>query len=716
MVRSFAAGRIRVFRFWNLLLLVSLFLFGPALNADPIASSTPTVQGGLLDLRDWLPARGSVALAGEWEFFPGKLLAADSPEATRGELLTVPGLWNAVGTDSESGTMGSFGCGTYRLRLLLPEDVGSLALRLQDAATAYRLYVNGRLSASNGTVACAVEDYAPRYLPVITMPSNLRSASEGENEILLHVANFVHSKGGQWESIQLGYAAELFAQRERAVWTDLFLTGSFLTMSLYHFGLFLLRRTDRSSLFFGILCLTILVRLLVTGERLMFQNFPDFPFWLGQQLEYLSIYLATPAFAMFFWTSFRQEMHRSIVLITLVIHALLALSVLLLPQAIYSQTLMVFFVSAFLLTPYGTTFLIRATTRKRDGAFAALLGFVFFTGAAINDILASENAISTPLLLPVGLFLFIFSQSFMLSLRFSLAFRSVEQLSAGLQLTTRDLQETNSAYARFVPAQFLSLLNKDSIRDIRLGDQIQSEMTVLFSDIVDFTGISETLTPKENFDFLNAYLSRMQTPIGENHGFIDKYIGDSVMALFPRNPTDAVQAAVDMQIAIREYNHQRMEQGFQPIGVRIGVHTGSLMLGTIGSSERMEGTVISDSVNLASRLEGLNRKFGTYIMISEQTLNGLTNPGDFQIRRLGRVQVKGKREHVRVYEVFNGLSPVLADLLNETRENFEAGLSAFERRDMASAVRCFEGVLDVHPGDEASRLYLNECSRRAPTG
>ena len=136
------------------------------------------------------------------------------------------------------------------------------------------------------------------------------------------------------------------------------------------------------------------------------------------------------------------------------------------------------------------------------------------------------------------------------------------------------------AYQRFVPEQLLRNLEKECILDVKLGDQVQKEMSILFSDIRSFTTISESMTPEENFRFVNSYLSRMGPLVREHHGYIDKYIGEAIMALFDRSPDDAVQTSVEMLTTLREYNEGRLRAGYEPIRIGVGVNTGMMMLGT----------------------------------------------------------------------------------------------------------------------------------------
>ncbi len=152
------------------------------------------------------------------------------------------------------------------------------------------------------------------------------------------------------------------------------------------------------------------------------------------------------------------------------------------------------------------------------------------------------------------------------------------------------------SFARFVPKQFLQHLGKASLLDVRLGEAVQSEISVLFSDLRDFTNLSESMSAPDNFALMNSYLARMEPVIQAHGGFIDKYIGDAVMALFSREAYDAVHAAVAMHQALHAYNDDRHMRGREPLAMGIGIHSGPLMLGTVGSPDRMETTVIGDTV------------------------------------------------------------------------------------------------------------------------
>jgi class 3 adenylate cyclase len=271
------------------------------------------------------------------------------------------------------------------------------------------------------------------------------------------------------------------------------------------------------------------------------------------------------------------------------------------------------------------------------------------------------------------------------------------------------LAELNQAYERFVPRQFLQFLNKDSIVDVQFGDNVQQKMSILFSDIRSFTTLSETMTPEDNFKFINAYLSRMEPAITDHNGFIDKYIGDAIMALFSGQADDAVKAGIAMLHQLRIYNQHRQNSGYPPIRIGIGINTGGLMLGTIGGVSRMDSTVISDAVNLASRIEGLTKYYQVPLLISHHTFSRLSDPTNYAIRLIDKVKVKGKSELVTVYEVFDADLPEIKAAKLATLQTFTEAWYFYNLKAFAEAKKRFAEVMRVNPQDQVANIYLNRC-------
>ncbi|MEG5000309.1 AAA family ATPase [Microcoleus sp. B4-D4] len=274
-----------------------------------------------------------------------------------------------------------------------------------------------------------------------------------------------------------------------------------------------------------------------------------------------------------------------------------------------------------------------------------------------------------------------------------------------------NLTELNQAFERFVPRQFLQILDKESILDVKLGDQVQQDMSVLFSDIRDFTTLSESMNPQDNFKFINAYLSQMEPAIIENQGFIDKYIGDAIMALFSGEADNAVKAGIDMLHRLSEYNQHRTASGYVPIKIGIGINTGSLILGTVGGKNRMDSTVISDAVNLASRIESLTKQYGISMLISNYTFQSLSDSNQYAIRLIDRVKVKGKSKAVSMFEVFDADPPETYEGKLDTRTRFEEALILYHCQKLRDAERLFAECLRHNPTDKAAQIYQQRCTQ-----
>lgn len=269
--------------------------------------------------------------------------------------------------------------------------------------------------------------------------------------------------------------------------------------------------------------------------------------------------------------------------------------------------------------------------------------------------------------------------------------------------------DLTDAYGRFVPHQFLSFLGYESITEVKLGEAVELEMSILFSDIRDFTTLSEQMTPAENFKFINRYLSQMESSIVENDGFVDKYIGDAIMALFAGGADQALNAAISMLKTLENYNQQGTDL---PIKIGIGINTGSLMLGIVGGQHRVDSTVISDAVNLASRIEQLTKNYDVSLLMSHHTFFKLNNPENYHIRLVDKVKVKGKSEWVTIYEVFDSDPPTQRAQKLVIKPRFEEGVLLFQKNDFAKSQQCFQDCLQQVPQDRISQIYLERCAQK----
>ncbi len=268
-----------------------------------------------------------------------------------------------------------------------------------------------------------------------------------------------------------------------------------------------------------------------------------------------------------------------------------------------------------------------------------------------------------------------------------------------------ELARTNAAYERFVPTEFLHFLKRDRITDINLGDNIACQMSVMFTDIRNFTTLTEQLTPSESFEFLIEYFSAISPPVYDHGGFLNQYSGDGMMALFSEHPESAVKAAIGIQSVTSRLNASGIRSKGRQIDTGIGLHLGDLVLGIIGHEHRRTGNVVSDAVNLASRIENLTAHYGIRIATSRDLLDRLPDPERYPHRELDLVLVKGREMPVAIYEIFAGDDPEMIDLKSASRPDFSAGISAFRAGRFSDAVGLFSRVLSANPRDEAAANF-----------
>lgn len=275
------------------------------------------------------------------------------------------------------------------------------------------------------------------------------------------------------------------------------------------------------------------------------------------------------------------------------------------------------------------------------------------------------------------------------------------------------------SFKRFVPFEFLALLEKKSIQAVNTGDNVSLDMHVMFTDLRDFTLMSEGMGPEAVFALLNEYLAVMEPQIASVNGFINQYQGDAIMALFSGEADGAVQGAIRMWDALSTLNKGRANRGESPLRIGTGINSGRLLLGAIGSKERLDSNVVGDAPNLASRIESMTKVYGAKVLISGSTHVHLSRPAEFTLRELDRVIVAGKTEPVVVYELLDVDSTKLREQKVGSAGRFAEGLRCYRTGEFRDARLLFAECLVKAPLDEAAALYLGRCAEliaRPPAG
>ncbi len=285
----------------------------------------------------------------------------------------------------------------------------------------------------------------------------------------------------------------------------------------------------------------------------------------------------------------------------------------------------------------------------------------------------------------------------------------VEKIEAEKQ-NIDQLHKINSASNKFVPNAFLNFIGKSNILEATLGDHIEKNVAILFSDIRNFTSISEKLSPKDTFHFVSEFNKGIGPIISKNNGFINQYLGDGIVAIFPVSSDDALNAAIEMKKYQNELRIRNLENNKFEVEIGIGLHYGSIIMGIMGDEERLDATIISDNVNLAARIESLTKIYSCSILFSDAFNTQLTQESYQFIRYLGRTTIKGKEKQVGIFECLDYLNPMQLKLKQDTDGLFKLAVQLMSENKLDEALFYFNKILEVSPTDKTIQALIFRIS------
>ncbi|MBC7381791.1 MAG: PAS domain S-box protein [Bacteroidia bacterium] len=405
------------------------------LSCNKVKNISPVVKQGVLDLSSWdFEKDGSIKMDGEWEFYWNRLYAPEDFKnniAEHTSYIQVPGTWNEQKVTSQP--LPGKGFGTYHLKIKLNHSYDILGIRTSGAASAYKLWVNGKVIASNGKVSAIAGQMIPQYLPVLTgMVVNAE-----ELEIIVQVANNFHSKGGLWDTVELGKLEQLMKEREHTTVYELFLIGIMFILFIYHIWIFLLRKSEKIALWFGLLCFTLLLRTIVTDERFLYVLFPGFNLNFGLRLEYICLSMGSLLYGVFVYYLFPLDFSKKVLKIALGLTIIELVIILFTNTEFYTSLLLWYQVSVIAIAFYLLVIVSpKSIVHKRFGAIPFFISILILIACVVNDILSSRLIIQTIYLTPFGFFLTILLQAYILASRISFAFGTMEK-------STEKLSEMN---------------------------------------------------------------------------------------------------------------------------------------------------------------------------------------------------------------------------------------------------------------------------------
>lgn len=658
------------------------------------------VQLGQLDLRTFSWKTGkAISLHGDWKFYPHEL--GEFSTDVSHSYLPVPALWNDV--PLRSGIEDGKGYGTYLLDILLPSESQIYSLYLPEVRTSFRITAGNRVLLSG----------FPGKDKKTTIPSaqgqSFTFVAKDQIQIKIEVSNFHHKEGGLPNAPIFGTAETVQNYILAESTMDITLTGALFMFGLYHFILFFYRNKQREAFYFGFFCLVFAIRLPFVGSKTIYAMFPNIPWELVIYVEYASVFVLGILFLWFIDGLFPRFIETKLIrYFSAFVQFVLVYGLIIKPE-FYTEFEFVFQVLGVVYAVFLGIRLYQMVAKGLPDSHIFFLGYLILFFGFVYDVFLAYTGEGESSLSQIAVFLFFGVQSTIVTLRTARTFQKKILLKEEFETINEQFILTNRFYSKFIPRDFLTHLGKESIEEVKLGDSSEREMTVLFADIWEYWDIIYSIPLENRILFTNSYLGRIGPCVRKNHGFIDKYIGSAVMALFDGGIQNSIKAAEDIQWELERYNERRRGFGYLPLHAGIGIHSGDTMLGILGEEERLESTVISDTVNLASRIQGLTKKYNARILVSLTSLMLHEDLDTIPYRILDFVRVKGKQETVMIAEVLIPGIDSISDQKIAFREQFEAAIFDYERADFVSALNGFRDVHQNNPEDIAAQIYIERC-------
>jgi len=522
-------------------------------------------------------------------------------------LVDVPGSWNSYRLD-EPFSSGA-GAGSYRLLVkgLNPEK--TYGFHVYDlCSNAFSIFVNGK---NVITVGYPSEDYT-KTVPDLSMElAYFKPDKNGEANFVMHISNFVHRNGGAWNAISFAEQEYIDARFRKQLNYGFLCLGALLTIFLYQMFLFIFRKLDFGSLYLALFAITILIRLIVTPVSLIEYFSPNLPYGASLKLEYVALILGPMLFTMYMSRKMRKMLQPLIVKIICTIGLILGIVVFSANAYVANRFVPIIQTYTVITCLYIFMMMILSFLRKPSLETGLMVVAVVVTiTAAIHDIAALTNIyiiLSSTSFISYAFIIFVFIQTLIIARQQEKSHKSVIRL-------TESLSQANERYSRFVPKEVLSLLNKKSLTDINPGEWISQKATLLCFDIKQFSSKTEYLAPKEIFEILNLILGKISPVVREHGGFIEKYLGDGIIAIFPKDGIKAFDCAIKIQQIIQELQPELVEKNLPKISGGIAIHYGKIVLGTVGNSERLNQITVSKDIETVIKLESLTRFCGFNII------------------------------------------------------------------------------------------------------
>lgn len=603
-------------------------------SAQSGEASYPIVNG-IFNIEN-LGASEVIDLKGDWVFVPNQFVPPDEDFSQYERFEHIHISWYQY-TRPEP----VYSYATYAVRIKNFASEGVYAVKTGSVASAFTAYFNGKEIFRSGQVGTSKETEVFNWdSAFMVLPTN--GLTEGT--LVFHVSNYHDRLPGFLKPVEIAFYSTLISAKNKDVLTFIILAGFLLAVGVFFISLYIFYPKEKSSIFFGMLCANFSLRICCYDEFLITRIIPQINSILLFKLGYATFPL-TLIYASFFIHELFGSTKRRILWIILLPAFLYTAINIFAPMQVSANLLIYAQIYIFSVAIYDCIIVIIAAFKRDKSAYLFLLALLFFFLVAVRDILISNRIIEGEFLSQLGVVALLVPMAV-------IVLRYFKTSSDNLISITKKIELTNAALAKFVPNQFMNFLNKKHI-DIRLGDNILKDMYIAFIHL----GIYKVLdTEQDRLNVLQIYNKALAdiNPIIEKHnGFIDKYLAEGLMVLFYGSAEDTIDCMLEIKELVQKENFEREINNMQKIKLASGIHYGKLMIGTIGEAARMDSTVISDAVNIASRLHFYALKKETEIFISKAVKDNINRDDTphIEFKHSGLIRFRGKEEPISIYEV-----------------------------------------------------------------
>lgn len=623
-------------------------------------------------------------LRGGWSFWWKRFVTdihADIPDSWA----PLPGSWASVGVADK------FGFASWGVTVSGLDPKKTYAICVGQTLSACSIVVNGIPVAGAGKNGSSKAEEIPEWKSIL---GRFEPHADGTADIILQVSNYRDRTGGTNSSVYVGEASLLARMQDAQKMADVFIFSILAVMGLFFLMLFVSSPINRYFLWFGLFALMAGFRALCYDGFVLLDFFPALPWTVFFRIGYLTVPVLVICFLGLVTNLYPSVQKRKVALIAMAPFIAYVPVILAAPEVLVSLLLFPVQLCAIAAMALGMYSIFRAALRRESLAWPIFASFSLAILAFLYDILVSMWLIPGYSFGPVGSCGSLFAGAFLVLDFYSTSFERTRELS-------ERLQSANHALKKFVPADVLALLDRESFAEVRAGDEAEVEMAILSADIRSFAAIAERLEPAAVFAFLNEFFGLAGPIIRSNAGFIARYEGDGFLALFPHGAESAVRTAVQIQSAISGRN--RAHPGRPQLTVGIGIDVGKLKLGTIGDDSRLDSAVFSNSIRCAGKYEAATKEFHSRILINDAVFSGLYDPLAWFLRPIERIDT-GERMAF-LFEVYNNDPEIVRELKWKTQGDLEHALFAFYAGRTAESRTYLSRALSVFPDDPVLRYY-----------